>query len=77
VGCCGALRTADLREQVGGIAAPALVVTGVHDPVTSPAAAAELAARIPHARLVTLPAAHLSNVEEAAAFTSAVLVFLT
>ena len=76
-GCCAALRGADLREQLSAITAPALVITGVHDPVTPPAAAADLAARIPHARLVTLPAAHLSNVEQAAAFTSAVLVFLT
>jgi 3-oxoadipate enol-lactonase len=74
---CAALRAADLREQVAAILAPALVVTGVHDPVTPPAAAAQLAARIPHARLATLEAAHLSNVEMPAAFTSAVLVFLT
>ena len=59
------------------ISAPALVVTGAHDAVTPPAAAGQLAARIPHARLVTLEAAHLSSVEQAAAFTSAVLVFLT
>src|SRR5262245_53898860 len=33
LGCCAALRAADLREQVGGIAAPALVIGGMYDPV--------------------------------------------
>ena len=77
LGCCAALRAADLREQVAAITAPTLVITGAHDPVTPPAAAAELGARIPHARVVTLEAAHLSNVERPTAFTSAVLAFLT
>jgi 3-oxoadipate enol-lactonase len=77
LGCCAALRDADLRESVARIAAPSLVIAGAHDPVTPPAAGEELRARIPQARGVTLDAAHLSSVEQPEAFTSAVLVFLT
>jgi 3-oxoadipate enol-lactonase len=76
IGCCGALGTADLRPQLSAISAPTLVIGGLHDPVLATTAAAELSARIPGARLVTLPAAHLSNVEQPAAFTAAVLRFL-
>jgi 3-oxoadipate enol-lactonase len=75
-GCCAALRDADLTAAIGGIAAATLVVAGAHDPATPPSAAEGLRDRIPGARLVTLDAAHLSNVEAAGAFTSAVMAFL-
>jgi 3-oxoadipate enol-lactonase len=76
IGCCGALATADLRVPVSAISAPSLVIGGRRDPVLPTTAAAELSTRIPGARLVTLDAAHLSNVEQPAAFTAAVLQFL-
>ena len=76
LGCCAALRDADLGETVAAIAAPTLVVVGSRDPVTPPAEGERLRDRIPGARLVALEAAHLSCVEQAEAFTSAVLEFL-
>jgi len=77
LGCCAALRDADLRPEVAGIAADTLLVAGRHDVATPPAEGEWLCARIPRARLVALEAAHLSNVEQAEAFTSAVLAFLS
>jgi 3-oxoadipate enol-lactonase len=67
----------DLRSRLGEIGAPTLVVAGAEDTATSPADAAFLAERIPGARLVVLPAAaHLANVEQAAAFNAALLEHL-
>lgn len=76
LGCCAALRDADLRSGAGAVVAPTLVVTGVHDAATPPADGAWLAAAIAGAKHIGLEAAHLSNVECAAAFTAAVLAFL-
>jgi 3-oxoadipate enol-lactonase len=75
-GCASVLRDADLRRDVSHIDRPTLVVTGEHDPVTTPDEADFLCERISGARLCTLDAAHLSNVEAADAFTAAVLDFL-
>lgn len=76
IGCCAALRDADLRDTIGRIAAPTLVITGVHDPVTPPADAQVLGAGIADASVLLLDAAHLSNVEQAKEFTAAVCDFL-
>jgi 3-oxoadipate enol-lactonase len=74
--CCEMLARTDLRGQVGRIAAPALVVAGEHDPTTTVEDAAWLADHIPHAHMISLPAAHLSNVGAASAFTGALRGFL-
>lgn len=76
LGCCAALRDADLRAVAARVVAPVLVITGTHDPATPPADGAWLAATIPGATLVELDAAHLSNLERADAFTEAVRTFL-
>lgn len=76
VGCCAALRDADLRDLAARVQAPSLVVTGTADVATPPAAGQALAAAIPRARLLELDAAHLSNIERAPEFTRAVLAFL-
>lgn len=60
---CQALASADLREAVRSIRQPTTVVTGSLDVATPPEQGAALADAIPDARLVELPAAHLSNVE--------------
>jgi 3-oxoadipate enol-lactonase len=75
-GCAAVLRDTDLRDQVARIDRPVLVVTGLHDPVTTPADAAFLGERIAGARVRTLDAAHFSNVEAVEPFTAAVLDFL-
>ena len=76
LGSCAALRDADLRDAVARVQAPSLVVTGTADVATPPAAGEWLAGALPDARLVAFDAAHLSNVEQAPAFTDAVLAFL-
>jgi len=77
VGCCGAIRDMDQRESIRGIGAPTLVVVGEHDPATPPPLGAMIAQRIAGAKLVSLSAAHLSNIEAASSFNSAVLEFLS
>lgn len=75
-GCCAAIRDMDLRPTATRIAAPTLVVAGLQDPATPPDHARYLADAIPGADLIELDAAHLSNIECAAAFNRAVLTFL-
>lgn len=75
-GCCAAIRDMDLRPIIGLIRAPTLVIAGVQDPAT-PADHSELIqSRIAGARLVTLDAAHLSNIEQPEAFNAALREFL-
>ena len=75
-GCCAAIRDMDLRPITPLIARPTLVIGGASDPATPPAHAQWLQANIAGARLATLDASHLSNIEQAEAFTAAVLDFL-
>jgi 3-oxoadipate enol-lactonase len=74
--CCAALRDADLRSQLGNVAVPTLVITGLHDPSTPPELGRQMAAAILGAQLTELESAHLSNISHAAAFNQAVLSFL-
>lgn len=76
VGCCAAIRDADLREAIRGIDAPALVIAGTSDPATTPDHGREMRAGIARSRMVTIEAAHLSNVERADQFNATVLEFL-
>lgn len=76
IACGIAVRDMDLRADLAAIRAPALVVCGTHDRSTPPEAARYIASRIAGARLVELPAAHLSNIEAQAAFDAAVTGFL-
>lgn len=75
--CCAAVRDADFRARAAEVKLPTLLISGSSDAVTPPAEAKFLAEKIPGARLVELPAAHLSNIEAAAQFSSAVLEFLS
>jgi 3-oxoadipate enol-lactonase len=76
IACCAAVRDFDFREQLGNIHAPTLVISGVHDPATTPADGRFLADHIPSARYLELNAAHLSNVEDPDRFTQEVSGFL-
>ena len=76
VACCAAVRDADMREAIAGIRVPTLVIVGSHDPVTTPADGSFMEQRIAGARYCELPAAHLSNIEAAAAFTNELSTFL-
>jgi 3-oxoadipate enol-lactonase len=76
VASCAAVRDMDQRDAAARIAVPTLVIAGAHDLATPPAAGRFLAERIAGARYVELDAAHMSNVEAQAAFTSALTGFL-
>ncbi len=77
LGCCAALRDADLREEIAKVSAPTLAVASSGDPVTPPEGLAFIRDRIRGARMVTVEGAHLSNVECAEQFTAAALDFLS
>lgn len=74
---CAAVRDMDQRHLVSRIRAPTLVIAGTEDFATPAADGRYVAEHIPNARYVELPAAHLSNVQAAPAFTQALLSFLT
>jgi 3-oxoadipate enol-lactonase len=75
--CCAAIRDADLRSAIDRISVPALIIAGHHDPVTPPADAEAMHERIPASRVSLLDAAHILNVEKAAAFNDLLNAFLT
>jgi len=67
----------DMREAMGRVRTPVLLVTGAEDAITPPACAEAAAALIDDARLLILPAAgHLVPLEQPEAFNAAVLEFL-
>jgi 3-oxoadipate enol-lactonase len=76
VGCCTAVRDMDHRELLAKIKAPTLIIAGRDDVATPLENAIYIQNRIPGAALTVLEAAHISNVEQAAAFTGEVLGFL-
>lgn len=75
-GCCAAIRDMDQRESIRAITAPTLVIVGAQDPATPPAAGELIRSRIAGAKLVTLDAAHVSNLEQPDRFGAAVRDFL-
>ncbi|HEV7776855.1 MAG TPA: 3-oxoadipate enol-lactonase [Luteibacter sp.] len=75
-GLFAAIRDMDLRRTISLISRPTLVIAGQHDTVTALSHSELIAATVPNARLVILPAVHLSNVEYPAEFLDAVLGFL-
>ncbi|WP_110590159.1 alpha/beta fold hydrolase [Microbacterium suaedae] len=63
--CCEALAGFDVREQLGSVTLPFLVMYGVEDQVTPRAAAEEIADAVPGASLVGIDgAAHLAPAEK-------------
>jgi len=69
--CCEAIRDADLIMQAPQMGVPVTVISGAYDVSTTPAQGRVLSAMIPDARYMELETAHLSNIESAAEFTSA------
>jgi 3-oxoadipate enol-lactonase len=64
--CCEALAEIDLRDRLGEIRAPTLVITGEDDLSTPPDHGRQIAAAVEDAECVMLsPARHLANVERA------------
>lgn len=75
--CCQALAIADLRDELENTKTPIIVITGEKDPVTTVADGQFIVDNAPNARLVTLNASHISNIEQADKFTKAIKDFLT
>jgi 3-oxoadipate enol-lactonase len=75
-GCCAAIRDMDQRESIRAIANPVLLISGAHDPATTPAMMELMRERIPGAEWVSLDASHISNIEQPEAFTEALVGFL-
>lgn len=75
-GCCAAIRDMALEPQLGSIRVPTLVVSGSADASAPPEQGRRLAAAIPDARHVTLPAAHLSHSEQPERWLDCVVRFL-
>lgn len=76
-GCCAAVRDMDLREVIGTIKAPTLIVAGADDPATPPEKAQEIAHLVAHAEVEVLNrSAHLLNLEQPVAFNRLLVRFL-
>jgi 3-oxoadipate enol-lactonase len=69
---CRAIRDADWQAGLGRITCPVRVIAGAHDPGATVAMAEQIASCIPGAQLAVLDAAHLSPLEQPAAFAAEV-----
>ena len=77
IGCCAALRDADLRGKVGTIACPTLVIGGDQDVATPPAEAESLHQSITGSHMQIIPgAAHLASLDQPDVFTELVITAL-
>jgi 3-oxoadipate enol-lactonase len=64
--CCRVIRDMDLRQDIGSVTAPTLIIAGADDPATPVALMEDIRARIADSELVVLPrAAHLLAIERA------------
>ena len=75
VASCAAVAGMDFRNSNAGIRCPALVIAGTRDEATPPALSESIVSSLPGARLATLPAAHLSAVEQPVAFAALLEAF--
>jgi 3-oxoadipate enol-lactonase len=77
IGCCHAIKALDLTDRLTAVSVPTLIVVGEDDPGTPVAAARTIHERIAGSELVILKSAsHLSNLEQAEAFSGAITAFL-
>ncbi len=77
VGCCHAIPKINVTARLKEIRTPILVLYGDQDPAIPPALSNEIHKHAPGSTLVVIsPAAHLSNLEQPAAFTKAMQEFL-
>jgi 3-oxoadipate enol-lactonase len=76
IGCCQAVRDMDFRASNPSIKAPVMVIVGAQDPATPPAAGEAIAKAIPGAKVASIDAAHIANVEQPKVYTKTVLDFL-
>ena len=74
--CCEALSVADTREQLKNVRVPVTVLSGIEDPVTTVADGQYMVDHIPNAKLATIDASHISNIEQPEAFNQLVRQYL-
>ncbi|WP_130802032.1 3-oxoadipate enol-lactonase [Acinetobacter ihumii] len=74
--CCEALAQADLRDELGQIDIPVLIIAGQHDPVTTVADGQWMQQQIAHAQLAEINASHISNIEQPEQFNQCIRHFL-
>jgi 3-oxoadipate enol-lactonase len=78
IGCCEALRRLNYLDRLSEIKLSTLIMVGEEDPGTPVSASEAMHERISGSKLVILPSArHLSNIEQAEAFNTALMDFLT
>jgi 3-oxoadipate enol-lactonase len=77
IGCCQAIPRINVTARLSEIRIPSLVIVGEQDPGTPVSMAREIHENLPGSELVIIPsAAHLSNLEQPAAFNQALGTFL-
>jgi 3-oxoadipate enol-lactonase len=76
VGCCAAIRDMDQRWGIADIDRPTLIIAGRKDNATPYKDSEFMASRIKGSQLVGLDAAHISNIEQPAAYAAALEKFL-
>jgi 3-oxoadipate enol-lactonase len=76
VACCEAVRDMDFRASNPSISAPTLVIVGAQDAATPPSAGEAIAKQIKGAKVASIEAAHIANVEQPQQYTETVLNFL-
>lgn len=77
IGCSEAIRRLNYLDRLAAVLTPTLIMVGADDPGTPVAASEAMHARIAGSKLVVIPsAAHLSNIEQAEAFTTNLMAFL-
>lgn len=76
IGCCAALRDADLRAGLSSISTRCLILAGEFDPATPAAGGHALHSAIRNSSFAELPCSHLSAWERPQEFQQAVLNFL-
>jgi len=76
IGCGEAVRDMDHRDLLARIKVPVHMIAGRYDVATPLEVNEQIRAQIPGTTITVLEASHLSNVEQPAAFTKAVLDYL-
>jgi len=76
IACCEAIRDMDFRESNPRVKAPTMVIVGAQDPATPPAQGEAIAKAIPGAKIASIDAAHIANMEQPQVYTKTVLNFL-
>lgn len=72
-GCCEAIAAYDLRDRLGEITTPTLVIAGEEDPATPVATVSAIAEGIPGAKLLVVPdSSHLVNFEKPEVVSAAI-----